>query len=83
MAESVKEYLARIGRKGGKASRRRLTVEERIDAARHAAQARWAKQKKQIESSLQEIRGGTEALLSAEAARTDKAKKKQRAAEKS
>ena len=59
MAESVKQYLARIGRKGGKASRRRLTAEQRVEAARKAAEARWAKQRKLVD----EITKGTKELL--------------------
>ena len=59
MAESVKQYLARIGRKGGKASRRRLTAEQRVEAARKAAKARWAKQRKLVD----EITKGTKELL--------------------
>jgi hypothetical protein len=34
-----------LGRKGGKATAQKLTLEERIESARRAAQARWAKQK--------------------------------------
>lgn len=59
-----------------------MTPEQRQEAARKVVQARWAQQKKQIESSVQEIREGTAALLRAEAARTNKAKKKQTAAPK-
>jgi hypothetical protein len=44
--ESVKEYLARIGRKGGKNRVKNQTAEERTKTARRAAQARWAKSKK-------------------------------------
>ena len=35
-----------LGRKGGKATAKNLTPEERKKAARKAANARWAKQKK-------------------------------------
>jgi hypothetical protein len=34
-----------LGRKGGKATAQKLTLEERIESARRAAQARWAKKK--------------------------------------
>lgn len=34
-----------LGRKGGKATAQKLTLAERIESARRAAQARWAKQK--------------------------------------
>jgi hypothetical protein len=35
-----------LGRKGGKATARKLTPEQRRESARRAAQARWAKKKK-------------------------------------
>jgi len=35
-----------LGRKGGKATARKLTPEQRRESARRAAQARWAKAKK-------------------------------------
>ena len=73
MAESVKQYLARIGRKGGKASRRRLTAEERVEAARKAAEARWAKQRKLVD----EITAGTKELLRIAKKRERAMKKKQ------
>lgn len=34
-----------LGRKGGKATARNMTVEERIEKMRRAAQARWDKRK--------------------------------------
>jgi hypothetical protein len=34
-----------LGRRGGKATARKLTREQRKESARKAAQARWAKQK--------------------------------------
>jgi hypothetical protein len=47
--ESVKSYLAAIGRKGGlkggKARRDRLTPSERKAIAKKAAKARWAKKR--------------------------------------
>jgi len=43
---TVKEYLAKIGRKGGKARVQNQTPEQRRESARRAAQARWAKAKK-------------------------------------
>jgi hypothetical protein len=43
--ESIKEYLARIGRKGGlkggKERAKRLTKEQRSEIASNAAKARW------------------------------------------
>ena len=38
-----------LGRKGGKATARNMTVEERIEKMRRAAQARWAKTKELVE----------------------------------
>jgi len=49
MPETLKEYFSRMGRKGGKASRRRLTPAERKESARRAALARWAREKKKQE----------------------------------
>jgi hypothetical protein len=43
--ETVKEYLAKIGRRGGKARLKTMTPEERKLRARRAAQARWKKVK--------------------------------------
>jgi hypothetical protein len=47
--KSVKQFLARIGKEGGKKGGRirasRLTAKERSEAARKAVQARWAKAK--------------------------------------
>jgi len=47
-AESVKQYLTRIGRKGGlkggRARASKLTAQKRSDIARNAAMSRWAKQ---------------------------------------
>jgi hypothetical protein len=44
--DAVSNYLARIGRKGGKASGKarmeKLTPEQRREVARKAAAARWA-----------------------------------------
>jgi hypothetical protein len=46
--ESVTDYLAAIGRKGGlkggKARAKKLSTEKRSEIARKAAKARWAKQ---------------------------------------
>jgi hypothetical protein len=44
--ESVSEYLAKIGRRGGKARLKTMTPKQRSEAARKAVKARWAKQKK-------------------------------------
>jgi hypothetical protein len=42
----VQEYFEQIARKGGHARAKKLTVQQRKDSARRAAQARWAKAKK-------------------------------------
>ena len=46
---AIGQYLAKIGRKGGKASGRarmtKLTPEQRAEVARKAAAARWGKKK--------------------------------------
>jgi hypothetical protein len=43
--DSVKQYLAKIGKKGGKNRVKNQTAEQRQESARRAAQARWAKKK--------------------------------------
>jgi hypothetical protein len=39
----ISKYLAKLGRKGGKATAQKLTAEQRKASARKAAKARWAK----------------------------------------
>jgi hypothetical protein len=41
--KEIREYFAKFGRKGGKATAAKLSPEERKRIARKAAQARWAK----------------------------------------
>lgn len=41
----LSKYLAKLGRKGGKAAGKNRTPEERREHARKAAQARWAKKR--------------------------------------
>jgi general stress protein YciG len=43
---TLREHLAKAGRKGGKAKNAKLTPEQRSEAARKAVKARWAKHKK-------------------------------------
>ena len=49
MPDEVRAYFVEMGRKGGKiggsARAAKMTREERIEAARRAVQARWAKSK--------------------------------------
>jgi hypothetical protein len=42
----IREYFARFGKQGGKATARKMTPKQRQESARRAAQARWSKQKK-------------------------------------
>ncbi|HLJ48441.1 MAG TPA: hypothetical protein VKU01_20645 [Bryobacteraceae bacterium] len=55
---AVSQYLAKIGKKGGKASGQarmeKLTPEKRSEVARIAAQARWKKAKKKLKSAEEE-----------------------------
>jgi hypothetical protein len=46
MEQAVKDYFARISKMGGRARAKKLSKKERVESARVAAQARWAKQKK-------------------------------------
>ena len=72
-----------LGRLGGKARARKLTPEQRQEAARKAVEARWAKQRELVN----EITVGTRNLLKlskanarkAARARADRGKKKSRA----
>ncbi len=59
----IRDYLAKIGRKGGKARVENQTQEQRTQSARKAAQARWAKNEQRISAALKEITAGTNALL--------------------
>lgn len=56
-----------LGRKGGKATAKKLTLEQRAESARNAAQARWAK--------IREVKEGATALAKSSAARWSKVKK--------
>jgi hypothetical protein len=47
--ESIREYLSKLGKKGGKARAKNLTRQQRTDAARRAAEARWAKTRKLVD----------------------------------
>jgi hypothetical protein len=41
--DPIREYFAKVGAKGGKATAKSLTAKERAASARKAARARWAK----------------------------------------
>ena len=78
--QEIREYFAKFGRKGGKATAKKMTPEERTEKMRRAAQARWAKEKQQIETSLHEINETTERLARAAQTRWAKKDKKEKAA---
>jgi len=63
-----------LGRRGGKARARKLTPEERREAARKAVEARWAKQRE----LAREITEGTMNLLRISKANARKAVKARR-----
>jgi len=46
IVDPVREYLSKLGKKGGKSRAQKLTEKQRSESARRAAQARWAKSKK-------------------------------------
>jgi hypothetical protein len=47
MDQAVKDYFAKISQMGGKARAEKLTPQQRKRSAKKAANARWAKQKKE------------------------------------
>lgn len=53
--QEIRDYFAKFGKQGGRATARNRTPEQRSEAARKAVLARWAKDKKQIEKSLREM----------------------------
>jgi hypothetical protein len=65
-----------LGRKGGKATAKNRTPEERAQAARKAVEARWAKQRKLVD----EITAGTKALLKVSKANVRRAQTRKRKA---
>jgi|GEM_PF-2056628 hypothetical protein len=65
-----------LGRKGGKATAKNRTPEERAEAARKAVESRWAKQKKLVA----EITAGTKKLLKVSRANARRAQAKRRKA---
>ena len=67
--ESIKQYLAKLGKKGGHARAKKLSVKERSESASKAAKARWAKQDKLVA----EITEGTKELLKIEKANARRA----------
>jgi hypothetical protein len=57
--KEIRQYFAKFGKQGGKARARKLTPEQRSEAARNAVQARWAK----MDKLMKEITTGTKELL--------------------
>jgi hypothetical protein len=45
--QEIRDYFARFGREGGKLRAKKMTPQQRKASARKAAQARWAKVKKE------------------------------------
>jgi len=77
----IRDYLAKIGRKGGKTRVENQTPEQRTESARKAAQARWAKNEQRISAALKEITAGTSALLNKPRRKARKAQQKTKKAE--
>jgi hypothetical protein len=49
--QEIRDYFAKFGRKGGKATARKLTAKQRKEIAQNAAKARWDKQKQKTPKS--------------------------------
>lgn len=47
LSKEAREYFAKEGRRGAKIRARNMTPERRKEVARKAAQARWARRKKE------------------------------------
>jgi hypothetical protein len=69
---TLKEHLASLGRKGGKARAKNLTPQERSESAKKAINARWAK----LRAEVKEIKEGTKRLEKKALAAAKKAAKK-------
>ncbi len=74
--QEIRDYFAKFGKEGGKATARNRTPEERSDAARKAVEVRWAKNEKRIAKALKEVNEGTNTLLRRATARKTKRKEK-------
>ena len=59
MAKKKNPAAVALGRKGGKATAKRLTAEERTESARKAAEARWAKGRENGRAAARRQKGGT------------------------
>jgi hypothetical protein len=76
LSKAAREFFAKEGRKGGKAYAKNTPRDERIAAARKAAQARWARNEKRIDAALKEVNQGTKVLLEKVNARQARSKQK-------
>lgn len=52
LSKEAREYFVKEGRRGGKAYVKNTTPEQRKAAARRAAQARWAKSREKLDSTV-------------------------------
>ena len=64
-----------LGRKGGKARVANMSKDELSDANRRAAEARWKKQREQLEKTVATITEGTKHLEKTSAKRAKQKKK--------
>ena len=81
LSKAAREFFAKEGRKGGNAYAKNTPPDERIAAARRAAQARWAKTEKRIDAALREMNKGTKLLLKKVKKRQAAVQKNQKAAQ--
>jgi chromosome segregation ATPase len=51
MAESIREYLSKLGKRGADATNSQLTPAERQKKARRAAEARWEEHRKALKKT--------------------------------
>ena len=54
MTKAEREIMRKMGRKGGRATAKRMSAEQRSAAARKAAQARWSA-RKLLQGNAQQI----------------------------
>jgi hypothetical protein len=56
---NIRDYLSQLGKKGGAARAKKLSLQQRIESARKAANARWKKSERKLGASIEK----TTALL--------------------
>jgi len=76
--QEIRDYFAKFGKEGGKATARNRTPEQRSEAARKAVEARWAQNEKRITAAIKEVTSGTKALLKKARAAQDRLAKKKK-----